>query len=75
MEARKNHKNENSFTPQFTMILCLNRLHDIGPEDAIENMEEFNYKSKFVNEDDLFEEIPYLTLKNIFNFLSRRKKE
>ena len=64
MEARKNHKDEITFTPQFTMFLCLNELHSITPEDAKENMEEFQYKSKFVSEEDLIEGLPFLKLKN-----------
>ena len=64
MEARKNNKDEITFTPQFTMILCLNQLHSISPEDAIQNMEEFNYKSKFVDEDELVKGLPFLKLKN-----------
>ena len=64
MEARKNNKDEITFTPQFTMILCLNQLHSISPEDAIQNMEEFNYKSKFVDEEELIDGLPFLKLKN-----------
>ena len=64
MEARKNHRDEITFTPQFTMILCMNELHTIGPEDYIQNMEEFNYKSKFVEEEELIEGLPFLKLKN-----------
>ncbi len=46
------------------MFLCLNELHSITPEDTKENMEEFQYKSKFVSEEDLIEGLPFLKRKN-----------
>lgn len=64
MEGRKNYQDEVSFIPQFTMILCYNHLYEIKPADAKENLEQFEYKSKFVSQDELVDGIPYLKLKD-----------
>ena len=64
MEGRKNYQDEVSFIPQFTMILCYNHLFEIKPADAKENLEQFEYKSKFVSQDELVDGIPFLKLKD-----------
>lgn len=64
MEGRKLYENTISFIPQFTMFLCYNRFYKVEPEDATENLEQFEYKSKFVDADELIEGIPYLKLKD-----------
>jgi len=46
------------------MILFCNKLPDISPMDAMENLEQFNFKSQFVNEDELLEGVSYLKLKD-----------
>ena len=50
LEGRRLYENVVSFIPQFTMILCYNHFYDIKPADAKENLEQFEYKSKFVSE-------------------------
>jgi hypothetical protein len=71
MEGRKNYQDEISFIPQFTMFLCYNRFYKVEPEDATENLEQFEYKSKFVPEDELIKGVPFLKLKddNIKTFI------
>jgi len=64
MEGRKLYENTISFIPQFTMILCYNRFYDVEPADATENLEQFEYKSKFVYADELIDGIPFLKLKD-----------
>ena len=53
MEGRKLYENTVSFIPQFTMFLCYNKFYDVEPADAKENLEQFEYKSKFVPADEL----------------------
>jgi len=64
MEARQIYEKNTEFIPQFTMFINCNKLYNIYPEDAMENLEQFNYKSKFVEEDELIEGIKYLKLKD-----------
>ena len=64
MTGRQLYKNIIKFTPQFTMFLNCNKLPDINPDDAMENLEQFNYKSQFVNEEDLLDGVSYLKLKD-----------
>lgn len=64
MEGRKLYENTISFIPQFTMILCYNNFYDVEPADATENLEQFEYKSKFVNADELIDGVPFLKLKD-----------
>ena len=64
MEGRKLYENTISFIPQFTMFLCYNRFYKVEPEDAVENLEQFEYKSKFVSKEELINGIPYLKLKD-----------
>ena len=64
MEGRKNYQGEISFVPQFTMILCYNHLYEIKPADAKENLEQFEYKSKFVSKEELVDGVPFLKLKD-----------
>ena len=37
-----------TFIPQFTMFLCYNKFYEVVPADAKENLEQFEYKSKFM---------------------------
>ncbi len=55
MEGRKLYENTISFIPQFTMVLCYSRFYGVVPSDAKENLEQFEYKSKFheLNEDTI----------------------
>lgn len=64
MSGRLLYKNIITFIPQFTMFLNCNRLPDINPIDAMENLEQFNYKSQFVDEDELLNGCSYLKLKD-----------
>ena len=64
MEGRKLYENTISFIPQFTMILCYNRFYEVVPNDATENLEQFEYKSKFVSTDELVNGVPFLKLKD-----------
>ena len=53
-----------SFIPQFTTFLCCNKFYKVEPADATENLEQFEYKSKFVNADELIADVPFLKLKD-----------
>ena len=64
MEGRKLYENTISFIPQFTMILCYNRFYEVVPNDATENLEHFEYKSKFVSTNELVNGVPFLKLKD-----------
>ena len=64
MEGRKLYENTISFIPQFTMILCYNTFYKVEPEDATENLEQFEYKSKFVSKEELKDDVPFLKLKD-----------
>jgi hypothetical protein len=64
MDGRRLWENEISFVPQFTMFLCYNKLYEITPQDATENLEEFEYKSKFVPKEDLVEGCEFFKLKD-----------
>ena len=64
MEGRKLYENTVSFIPQFTMFLCYNQFYEVVPADAKENLEQFEYKSRFVFEDELVEGVPFLKLKD-----------
>ena len=57
------------------MILCYNHLYEIKPADAKENLEQFEYKSKFVSQDELVDGIPFLKLKDdtIKNFIKEER--
>ncbi len=71
MEGRRLYENIQSFVPQFTMFLCYNKFYGIEPADAKENLEQFEYKSKFVPQEELLPNIPFLKLKddNIKDFI------
>jgi hypothetical protein len=45
---------------QFTMILCYNKFYEVVPADAKENSEQFEYKSRFVSHDELFDDVSFL---------------
>jgi len=64
MEGRKLYENTISFIPQFTMFLCYNKFYKVFPEDATENLEQFEYKSKFVSQEELIPNVPFLKLKD-----------
>ncbi|KAJ1617512.1 hypothetical protein T492DRAFT_850032 [Pavlovales sp. CCMP2436] len=53
VEARKLYKDASGFTPQFTIFLCYNNLHPCELANATENLEQFDYKNKFVETEDL----------------------
>lgn len=71
MEGRRLYENSISFIPQFTMFLCYNKFYEVVPSDAKENLEQFEYKSKFVSKEDLLPNIPFLKLRddNIKDFI------
>lgn len=73
MEGRRLYENTVSFIPQFTMFLCYNKFYKVEPQDALENLEQFEYKSKFVSQDELIEGVPFLKLKddNIKEFIKQ----
>ena len=64
MEGRKLYENTISFIPQFTMFLCYNKFYEVIPNDAMENLEQFEYKSKFVSKDELIANVKFLKLKD-----------
>ena len=64
MDGRRLYENQISFIPQFTMFLCYNKFYEITPKDATENLEQFEYKTKFVSQEQLIEGISYLKLKD-----------
>ena len=72
MEGRRLYETSVSFIPQFTMLLYYNKFSKVEPADATENLELFEYKSKFVNADELKDGVPFLNqkmiiLKNLLN--------
>ena len=71
MEGRRLYENTQSFIPQFTMFLYYNKFYDVEPKDATENLVQFEYKSKFVSQEKLIPNIPFLKLKddNIKQFI------
>ena len=73
MEGRRLYENSVSFIPQFTMFLCYNKFYKVEPADATENLEQFEYKSKFVSQEELIDGVPFLKLKddNIKNFIKQ----
>jgi hypothetical protein len=75
MEGRRLYENSQSFIPQFTMFLCYNKFYGIEPADAKENLEQFEYKSKFVSEEELIPNVPFLKLKdeNIKDFIKEER--
>jgi len=71
MEGRRLYENSVSFIPQFTMFLCYNDFKKVEPHDAMENLEQFQYKSKFVKQEELIEGSSFLKLadENIKDFI------
>lgn len=70
MEARKLYSNNVIFTPQFTMFLCCNKLYKPTDtsKDCLENMISFDYKTKFIDEEDKnkkeFKDVEYYKIKD-----------
>lgn len=66
MEARKLYSNNQVFIPQFTMFLCCNTLYKPTEKskDCLENMISFDYKSKFVELDEIIDGIEYYKIKD-----------
>jgi hypothetical protein len=64
VEARKLYNNAKGFVPQSTIFICCNAFYSTDPFDATENLEQFDYKSKFVGADELIEGVSYLKLKD-----------
>jgi hypothetical protein len=54
-QARQNHKDEIDFKLQCMMFIFCNQLVDIEPKDTLETLENFIFKSKFVNQKDMDE--------------------
>jgi hypothetical protein len=75
MDGRRLYENAISFIPQFTMFLCYNKFYEVIPNDAMENLEQFEYKSKFVSKDELIDNVEFLKLKddNIKMFIKEDK--
>lgn len=55
MKGRLLYKDNITFTPQFSIFIMCNELPEVSPADAKDNLELFNFKSKFVNEEDYIE--------------------
>ena len=57
------------------MFLCYNKFYKIEPADATENLEQFEYKSKFVSKEELIPYIPFLKLQddNIKEFIKEER--
>jgi len=66
MEARKLYSNNQVFIPQFTMFLCCNTLYKPTEKskDCLENMISFDYKSKFVELDEIIDGVEYYKIKD-----------
>lgn len=50
-QARKNFKDEIEFKIQSALMVCCNDLPETNPTDCLEFMDEFQMKSKFIDED------------------------
>ena len=44
-------------------LLCYNKFYEVVPADAKENLEQFEYKSKFVPQEELVYGVPFLKFK------------
>lgn len=64
VEARKLYNDAKGFVPQSTIFICCNAYYGTDPNDATENLEQFDYKSKFVSADELIQGVPYLKIKD-----------
>ena len=66
MEARKLYNNNQVFTPQFAMFLCCNTLYKPTEKskDCLENIISFDYKSKFVEVDEIIKGLEYYKIKD-----------
>jgi hypothetical protein len=51
LQARKNHQDEIEFKIQSSLMICCNDLPEIKPSDTMEFCNEFQMKSKFVDDD------------------------
>jgi hypothetical protein len=51
LQARKNHQDEIEFRIQSSLMICCNDLPEIKPSDTMEFCNEFQMKSKFVDDD------------------------
>jgi hypothetical protein len=54
-QARQNHKDEIDFKLQCMMFIYCNELVDVEPKDTLETLENFVFKSKFINEEKMNE--------------------
>ena len=64
MGGRRLWENEISFVPQFTMFSGYNKLYEITPPDATENLKEFEYQSEFAPKEELVEGCEFFKLKD-----------
>ena len=46
------------------MFLCYNKFYEVSSADAKENLEQFEYKSKFVSKEELVDGVPFLKLRD-----------
>lgn len=69
-QGRQNHKDEKSFKLQGTMVMLCNQLPVVDPEDTLQNLENFIFKSKFVNQAQM-DEIQALNDNNLEFFKLR----
>ena len=61
MEGRRLYESTVSFIPQINMIFCYNKFHKVEQaEPGTENLEQFEYKSNFVNADGSIDGVPFL---------------
>jgi phage/plasmid-associated DNA primase len=51
LQARKNHQDETEFKIQSSLMICCNDLPEIKPSDTMEFCNEFQMKSKFIDDD------------------------
>lgn len=64
IEARTNNKDEIEFVPQFTFMINCNNIGKIEPDDAWETCDQFIWKSKFVDKEELIAGQDFLKLKD-----------
>lgn len=64
LSARPLYGSPIEFVPQFSLMFMCNEIKDPDPIDALDNCVQFLYKSKFVEQEDLIPDVPFLKLKD-----------
>jgi hypothetical protein len=62
MTARPLYGSPTEFVPQFSLMFMCNEIKDPDPIDTLDNCVQFLYKSKFVEQEDLIPDVPFLKL-------------